>query len=588
MENQTQSPSRATKYAWTLGLVLLVGLGLRLWGIGFDLPYPTHSHEYHEVHRALRLGMGEFDFTRTTKGGYFYLLFLEYSILFVVLFLTGIITSVKEFSLFYLTDPTSFWLIGRGTTALIGTGTVLVLFLIIKRLIGKTPALIGATLLAVYPLHVELSHYISVDVPMVFLLTLTLYFCISVLEYQRRRDYLLAGFFLALAVMTKFPAIPFALCLGIAHIMVIRARDAIPKGLLDRNLVYGCTVFLVTYISGNPGVVGRFGAMVRNLTPFVASDPNLPEASALLFSGYKPNLFLYYGNVLIGSLGLFVVVLSLCGLALSVYMDRKTGIIMAVFTVTYFSAICLSGSLLFYPRYVLPLVPFLLIGFAYCYRWIVENEKIARLLRQRTSWVCLALIGLMIVPSVVRSIEDDIEFNKSHTRIIAKEWVEENVAPGSRILAEGNPSSAYPKVPLQRLPENLLAVAEEIMEEKPGKAEYLRRLSQIQEGVAFEVTMVWSRFELYESLEYYQDLGIEYIILNPIKHDRRFDAKRQHGDALRESRFALYDQIKEQENVELVISFDAEELDAKGHPIEIYRIGEEPIVTGKVVGTDRR
>ena len=84
--------------------------------------------------------------------------------------------------------------------------------------------------------------------------------------------------------------------------------------------------------------------------------------------------------------------------------------------------------------------------------------------------------------------------------------------------------------------------------------------------------MVWSRFQLWESLDYYQDLGIEYIILNPIKHDREFDAKRKHGEALRESRFALYDQIKEKENVSLVISFNAEELNAKGHPIEIYRI----------------
>lgn len=578
MEDKTQPPRQARRWTWILGLILLAGLGLRLWGVGFDLPYLTHSHEYHEVHRALRLGMGEFDLERTTKGGYFYLLFVEYSILLVVLVVTGVIASVKEFSFYYLTDPTPFWLIGRVTTALLGTSTVLVLFLIIKRLVGRTPALVGAALLAVYPLHVETSHYISVDVPMIFLLTLTLHFCINILDYRRRRDYLLAGLFLALAVMTKMPAIPFALCLGIAHVMVVRTRNAASRSLLDRNLVYGCIVFLGTYISGNPGIVLRFKSTLTKFLPSAANEAIMPGTDTVAFSGYQPNLVLYYAEVLADSLGLVVVAVSLCGLALSVYKDRKIGIILTTFVAVYFAAISLSGSPLFYPRYILPLIPFLLIGFAYGYCWIVENEDIGRMLRQRTSWVCLGLVALLLVPLVVRSVEDDIEFNKSHTRVIAKEWVEKNVAPGSRILVEGNPSSAYPKVPLRRLPENLLAVADEIEEEKPGKAEYLRRLAEIQEGVAFEVTMVWSRFELWESLDYYRDLGIEYIILNPIKHDRRFDAKRKHGTALRESRFALYDQLKNQENVELVISFDAEELDAKGHPVEIYRIGRESLV----------
>ena len=250
--------SREGHHTWALGAILLIALTLRLWGVDFGLPYRTHSHEYHEVHRALRLGMGEFDFTRTMKGGYFYFLFIEYGILFVAMFLTGQVASVKEFSFLYLTDPTIFWLIGRITTAVLGTATIFVTFLIIKRLIGGSSALIGTALFAILPLHVELSHYISVDVPMVFFLTLTFYFSLKIFERESLRDYLLVGFFFALAVMNKFPAILFSLPLVIAYVVMIRRSGDIRRRFLNKKVFYGFITFLVIYVLGNPGVLLEF------------------------------------------------------------------------------------------------------------------------------------------------------------------------------------------------------------------------------------------------------------------------------------------------------------------------------------------
>ena len=71
--------------ASSLVLVIVLGaFGLRIWGIQFGLPYLFHNDEGFEVIRALQLGSGEFDFDRVSKGGYFYLLFIEFGFLFVL------------------------------------------------------------------------------------------------------------------------------------------------------------------------------------------------------------------------------------------------------------------------------------------------------------------------------------------------------------------------------------------------------------------------------------------------------------------------------------------------------------------------
>ena len=56
-----------------LALILGLALSLRLLGIGQGLPHVVGPDEGFEIHRALKLGMGEIDLDRSAKGGFFYL-----------------------------------------------------------------------------------------------------------------------------------------------------------------------------------------------------------------------------------------------------------------------------------------------------------------------------------------------------------------------------------------------------------------------------------------------------------------------------------------------------------------------------------
>ena len=108
--------------------VLAVSLVLRLWGIDFGLPFLFHNDEGNEVLRALQLGSGSYDFERISKGGYFYILFIEFGFLFVFLNVLGVVNSASEFGAYFIQDPTIFYLTGRATTAVIGTVTIYIVY----------------------------------------------------------------------------------------------------------------------------------------------------------------------------------------------------------------------------------------------------------------------------------------------------------------------------------------------------------------------------------------------------------------------------------------------------------------------------
>ena len=102
-----------SSYRWLLLSILLVTLLLRVWGIRFGLPFSYAIDEYHEVMRAFQLAAGDFNFNRTGKGGLYYLLLIQYGVYFVVLKVTGVVSTPMDFAMQFVRDQTPFYLMGR-------------------------------------------------------------------------------------------------------------------------------------------------------------------------------------------------------------------------------------------------------------------------------------------------------------------------------------------------------------------------------------------------------------------------------------------------------------------------------------------
>ncbi|MBI4927263.1 MAG: phospholipid carrier-dependent glycosyltransferase, partial [Anaerolineae bacterium] len=142
-------------------------------------------------------------------------------------------------------------LVGRTISGLLDLGTLLLVFLIVKRLYqNQRMALIAALFYALSVLPIQLSHFFKEDTFMTFFATLTIYFAIRVLpingdedvlnerEQERGVDWLrtrwgslwpyaLFGIALGMAVSSKINAAPLALLLPSA--VIIRFFKTAPE-----------------------------------------------------------------------------------------------------------------------------------------------------------------------------------------------------------------------------------------------------------------------------------------------------------------------------------------------------------------------
>src|SRR5215831_8358522 len=179
--------------AAALGATAL-GLTLRIVGLADGLPYHFHWDEPTIMNRVIRMGGGDLNphfFYYPTL--LMYLLLAVQGCLYVVGRALHQFPSVAAFAVTYLTDSTLSYMAGRALVAGLGAASVLVTFLVGRRFLSAPAAIVGALLLAVSPVHIGSSHFITNDVPMACFALVAYVFLWDVYSRGRGRDYVLSG-----------------------------------------------------------------------------------------------------------------------------------------------------------------------------------------------------------------------------------------------------------------------------------------------------------------------------------------------------------------------------------------------------------
>jgi hypothetical protein len=112
-------------------LITISGLAilLRLWGINFGLPYEYHVDEVQYVRQAAEMGSSGLRPTWWNNPPFFkYTLLAEYAGLYLVGKFSGVYASTADFGSQLSLDPTWLYLLARGTSALFGALTALLVF----------------------------------------------------------------------------------------------------------------------------------------------------------------------------------------------------------------------------------------------------------------------------------------------------------------------------------------------------------------------------------------------------------------------------------------------------------------------------
>lgn len=215
---------KKNRYALALlPLILLLAAALRLYGLYWDddlSGYP-HPDERHLANTMARISIpSPIDWAllndpdhsplnprRLIPGGNGEHYDLAYGTLPVYLYQASAVILAHVTGNPELDTYDAYRLIGRGITVLFSLLTVLFVYWIGRRTFDTPTALLGAALLAVCVLHIQLSHFMTVDLLMSAMVAGGLLFAVRFAQGGRTVDALGMGLLLGLAMASKFNGI---------------------------------------------------------------------------------------------------------------------------------------------------------------------------------------------------------------------------------------------------------------------------------------------------------------------------------------------------------------------------------------------
>jgi hypothetical protein len=159
--------------------------------------------------------------------------------------LTGRYHDLTDTLAHFVRDEVWFLKALEGLSVVLGSLTVVVVFLLGRQLFGLLAGVIAAGCLAVVPLHIQYSERARVDALFVLCVAASGLGFLAVERRGRRRDSVLSGLLLGLAVAANYPG----LLLLFPYVWVHLRRGA------TRTAAIGLLVALLTFVVTNPAVV---------------------------------------------------------------------------------------------------------------------------------------------------------------------------------------------------------------------------------------------------------------------------------------------------------------------------------------------
>lgn len=410
----------------TLVFIVLLGLGLRLYGINWGLPYLYNVDERLFISEAIGV-LSDRDLNPHWFGApgttLIYLLALSYAAIFAAGVVTGAIPDAAAYKSLYRTDPTLFCLTGRVLATFIGVGSIVLTYLIAKRFFGRRAGLVAAALMALNPLHIEHSQLVRMDVLMTAFLLVSFWLAVNGRGQGRVWVPALSGFFGGLAVATKYPAVVMAPII----LMVTYVGRGSGGRHLSQPLIAGGG-FLIGAFIGSPFLFLDFGTVLSDVL-----REHRPTHVSATGTGFLGNMLWYVQKPLAGSLGLAGLCLAVAGVILCLWRRERHCWALIAFPCIFLIFVALLH--LRWDRWIIPVLPFLCIlascAFSFCIDFLAKRQRH----RAGMAWG-ISLVVVTLAPLVYRGVVQQREIAGKDTITLARDWVVQNVPQGSRVLIE--------------------------------------------------------------------------------------------------------------------------------------------------------
>ncbi|MDH4197050.1 MAG: glycosyltransferase family 39 protein [Candidatus Aminicenantes bacterium] len=432
---------RMTPETWAvLGLAALA-LGVRLWGLTFDLPSVTHVDEAWFGQKAIDYFKGDLNpHFWHVPSLYTYLVAAVWWVYFILGKLLGNFPDAAAFIRAYHSDPTVPLILGRLVTVVLSLGTIALTYRVGKKMYDWRVGAAAALFLTLSPEHNRISHYMNPDSPMLFFLMAALLFIWRVYRTGRTRDYLLAGASAGLAFAMKYGGLPLFVPLFLAHLF-FSLDNRRPKWrlLLHPPLLAAGLLAVVVFFVTCPYAALDFP---RFSSDFRWQSEHLVTAGHYGSSTEENVPFFYLRYGFRENAGPLVQWLVFGGLLLALARLRRREVVLVSFPLLILAMISVWKT--YAVRYLLPTAPFFLLVAALFFTtlsgWV--GTGLGRLragpgLRLRLEWwVPAILLVLFALPSAVKVTRLDWSLAHKDTRTVASEWIHDYLPAGSNVAYE--------------------------------------------------------------------------------------------------------------------------------------------------------
>lgn len=418
-----------------LPFIILVGFLLRLYGVGFGLPFLYHADEPMVVNHALAYSTLDFN------PHYFvipplvsYMLFPLYGVYFLIGKVTGLFSSPFDFKVLFFNDPSTFYLIGRFFCGVLpGTLSIYVLYVLVKRFFDEKTALISALFFSINFLHVQNSHYIYTDIFLVLGILLVALASLKLYKNPTLKNYIYAGLLVGLVTAIKYNGAVIFIMVLISHILNFRYKKIL--------YVFISGVFtVIAFTLLNPFSVLDFKFFISQIM-----DQSVAEC---------PQGFLHHiDRSLFEGCGLLISIFGFLGIIKGLTIDFKKHAITSSFVILFLIILAFFSQ--DHERYALVLVPFICMYAAYFFVSIFRTRIFA----------AIAIVALIVMP-FLKSVYSDYLFTKKDTRTLMAEWIEAYIPQDSKIAVDNSFHCPRLRQNKQQLEEKLLLTEDVSKKEK--------------------------------------------------------------------------------------------------------------------------
>jgi len=563
---------------WLVGLaaVLLGGLVLRLWGIRWGLPFGYNLDERsHFVPRAVeyfRSGSLDPDYQLNPSG------LTEWMAAAMWLRHWSSDAIVDAWA----RDPGDVWTIARVSSAILSTTAIGLLYLAGTRLFDRRVGLLAAALLATSFLPVHYGHLALNDGPSLAFTALGLFATAGIVRFGRRRDYLLAGAALGLAVGFKYNAAFVLLPMGTAVLLHalgwrpvgtaatsgaaggppdavgaagaagVRSADRVAAAPAGRSArVAGLLRLAPGPSAWRPAIVGTLLAAAAAVVAFFLCDPyaflrpdlfvddvrHLSDYTkgGLLLGETERSGYRYYAWTLVWGFGLLPLLLAVVGGLRLVLRDRWQALLLVPAPLIFLAYVGSQGR--YFARYGMPVYPLLALlaaaGAVAVVAWLVRRLRLSGPPRIAVAGVAVALV---LAQGLVWSIHNDVVLTREDTRSQARDWMVRNIPARATIVVE-------PMMPKEwyadgaRLPDPRSREGyrwNRLVRTGADKRRLIRRYPKLKGKISRAADFANNGYTLFPGLlDFYREKGACWIVSGSMQSGRVMNDPRRVPEAVR-------------------------------------------------------